>query len=134
MEQVKNNKSGFTLIELMIVVIIVGILAAVAVPMMSANKEKAMNSEAIASIGAVSTASRLYIAETSDTAPTLAKLITAGLFNESDLNGTYFDSGDYSFTTISTNGRVELATAIDPNTTTWTFTWNDTTHSYLSTK
>lgn len=58
-----NNKKGFTLVELMVVVIIVGILAAVAVPLYRANVQRAMSSEGQALVGSIRTAERLYFAE-----------------------------------------------------------------------
>lgn len=60
----KRGKAGFTLVELMIVVIIVGILAAAAVPIYTAFRKKAYESEARASLGAIKTAELVYYAET----------------------------------------------------------------------
>jgi prepilin-type N-terminal cleavage/methylation domain-containing protein len=126
----KSMKKGFTLVELMVVVIIVGILAAVAVPLMSANKDKAMNSEAIAAAGAVSTAARLYMVETGDVPATTDDLEGSGLFNMADLDGTYYMEGDYEFTDFNADtGRVDGFTAGD-----WTFVWNSTINAYTSTK
>ncbi|MEW5922995.1 MAG: prepilin-type N-terminal cleavage/methylation domain-containing protein, partial [Candidatus Zixiibacteriota bacterium] len=42
----KNDKSGFTLIELMIVVVIIGILAAMAIPRYMSVSTKSKQSEA----------------------------------------------------------------------------------------
>jgi len=61
----KGNKSkrGFTLIELMIVVIVVGILAAAAIPMYSRAMDRARGSEGKALLGTVRTH---YLVETAE--------------------------------------------------------------------
>ena len=58
-----RRKGGFTMIELMMVVIIVAILAAVAVPLYRANVRRAYASEAVATLGAIRSAERTYYAE-----------------------------------------------------------------------
>lgn len=90
---------GFTLIELMIVVLIVAILAAVAVPLMRGRVDAAKWSEAKAAMGTISTAIRTYAAEKgpSGTAPADNDLTALG-FDTADLDGSYFSQSDYTFT------------------------------------
>ena len=51
------------MVELMVVVIIVAILAAAAIPLYTANVKKAIRSEAIATLGAIRSAEKIYKAE-----------------------------------------------------------------------
>jgi len=58
-----NNKKGFTLIELMIVVAIIGILAAIAIPNFLKYQAKSKQSEAKVNLKAVFTSEQSYFAE-----------------------------------------------------------------------
>ena len=60
----KNRQSGFTLIEVLVVVIIVAILAAVAFPIYQSYVKSAYASDAQATIGAIMNASKMYFQDT----------------------------------------------------------------------
>lgn len=55
LRQLKKNELGFTLIEVMVVIIMVGILAAIAVPIYTNYVYRARTSEAVSTLGAVKT-------------------------------------------------------------------------------
>jgi len=59
-----SRRSGFTLVELMVVAIIVAILASVAIPLMTGNKKRALGTEAEATLGTLRTQLRVMYAET----------------------------------------------------------------------
>ena len=60
MERQLILKSGFTLIEIVMVMVIVGVLAAIAVPMFIRSVEESKNREAVAALRLIRTAERLY--------------------------------------------------------------------------
>ena len=104
-----RNRKGFTLIELMVVILIVGILAAVAIPIMRGRIDSAKWSEGNAGAGSIKTAVRAYIAEkgatftftgVEDSLDTAAVYAALG-FTSTDLNGTYFNQADYTIASVS---------------------------------
>ncbi|MCR4662521.1 MAG: prepilin-type N-terminal cleavage/methylation domain-containing protein [Endomicrobiaceae bacterium] len=58
-----KRAKGFTLVELVIVIVIVGILSIVAVPIYRGYTRKAMASEGKALLGTIQTAQKVYFAE-----------------------------------------------------------------------
>ncbi|UCD49031.1 MAG: prepilin-type N-terminal cleavage/methylation domain-containing protein [Phycisphaerales bacterium] len=102
-----DHKRGFTMVELMVVVLIVGILAAVAVPLMSGRIDASKWSEGKAAMGTIASGLRAYAAEkgTFAAAPTLLEI---GISNN-DLDGTYFSNEAYEITSASASaGQVSF--------------------------
>lgn len=103
---------GFTLTELMVVILIVGILASVAVPLMQARLDKGKWSEACSSAGTIRRAVRAYAAETTVaraqglTGNNLSDAATQDAlgFRATDLEGNYFIPSDYTLTAVSASG------------------------------
>jgi len=58
-----NRKSGFTLVELMIVAAIIAILAAIIIPLLASNRERAIVAEGQNILGTAATACKAYYAE-----------------------------------------------------------------------
>lgn len=95
------DKKAFTLVELLVVVFIVAILAAVAVPIMRSRSDSAKWSEGRALAGTIANALRIYYAEKGGAGPfgvDTPDLNTLGL-RVDDLKGAYFDRASYSWQT-----------------------------------
>jgi len=110
----KRKQSGFTLIELLVVVIIVAVLAAVGIPLMSGNIERARTSEAEAGLGTLRTAMRTKVAETNGILPALAGVApdAAGIgIKAGDLDGRFFNTVAYKVT--ATGGDGTYCVAVD---------------------
>jgi type IV pilus assembly protein PilA len=71
----KKKEKGFTLIELMIVVAIIGILAAIAIPNFMRYQAKAKQSEAKANLGSIYTSEITFRAESDRFAQTIAGIL-----------------------------------------------------------
>jgi prepilin-type N-terminal cleavage/methylation domain-containing protein len=93
-----ENEKGFSLIELLIVVTVIGILAAVAVPNLLKSRSAANEASAIASVRTIVTAQITYSATigSGSYAADLAELETAGLIDAVLAGGT---KDGYSFVT-----------------------------------
>ncbi len=94
-----KSRKGFTLIELMVVVLIVAVLAAILIPMLTARLEAARWSEGKAGAGTLATAIRAMVAEQGEDFE--SSTAVDYYLNPQDLRGKYFSIGDYVITTLT---------------------------------
>ena len=114
MEALKRRwrQGGFSLIELVVVVLIVGILAAAAIPIYTGYTRRARSSEAVAGLGAMRTGELAYYAENSSYLAVTAgnagndpEDATPGLGLDFT-NNTYFDENCFSAASDVTYGVI----------------------------
>ena len=111
MIRTRNAQAGFTLVELLIVVIIVGILASVSIPLYRATTESAYAMEADKALGNIhstlrtvqsqSVAGDFSAISTKYTAGLTLKITGVSELDAVDLAGTYFDGDSYRMTTLT---------------------------------
>lgn len=99
-------RSGFTLIEVLIVVIILGILASIAVPQYASSIEKAKTGEAKTNLGSILTGEKLYFLE-NETYIDLADIAAINSNLDVDISGKYFT---YAVSGASTSAFLGTAT------------------------
>ena len=123
-----KNTKAFTLMELMVVILIVGVLAAASVPLMRGRVESAKWAEAHAAAGTIRSAVRVRFAEVGNSDGLVGALSsnarrTALGFTEEDLKGTYFSAADYRVMSVDSNGIATVrVTGNQPNAPTGTRT------------
>ena len=79
----KSRKGGFTLVELMVVVAVIAILAAIAMPQFLSAADRARNAKETADIQIIKNATQLYMIDKNvDTPPTVENLYKEGYLTE----------------------------------------------------
>ena len=103
-----QNKKGFTLIELMIVVVIIGILAAIAIPRFSQVSNRAKQAEAGPILKQVCSLAQTYWDQKDTDAGDIDALADVG-FDVNNKAGKYFDF-TYAGGTATATGKVDAVT------------------------
>ncbi|MBN1794341.1 MAG: prepilin-type N-terminal cleavage/methylation domain-containing protein [Candidatus Omnitrophica bacterium] len=105
-----NSLTGFTLIELIMVIVVLGALAAIAIPKFTSLQDSAHQAAADGSIGAMRTAISAYYAEQASAGTaTFPSAITSDLFADGAMP-TF--SSPYSYSYDSSNGVVVRTTVL----------------------
>jgi len=97
----RSGQKGFTLIELMIVIAIIGILAAIAIPQFVTYRQKGYNTQAKGELKSFYTACQAYFADT----PTAAQCTTA------EVSSTFVKSAPVTLTVVQANQTLAGTTA-----------------------
>lgn len=105
----KLRSKGFSLVELMIVIVIIGVLAAIAVPIYSNTVMKAKRAEADAALGSIQTQLDIFKGEFGRyPKERIAEYVVGSSWNDinpGELTGKYFSDSSYTYYG-SPNGKV----------------------------
>ena len=112
-----SNEKGFTLIELMIVIAIIGILAAIAIPNFVSYRQRSYNSAAQSDMKNAMTTQEAYYVDNATYADTLNKLTGAGFKQSSNVtfSAPAASATGYTMTAYHTSGNVTW-TVVGPST------------------
>lgn len=109
-------KKGFTLIEIVVVVGIIGLLAALTVLSLSRTQAKARDTKRVADLTAINTAVTAYITDHYEP-PKVADYTAAdinGWDYSSESGGTFVDGGDTTFMKFLADGNYLPSVPLDP--------------------
>ncbi len=95
-----RSRKGFTLIELMVVIVIVAILAAIVIPLLLSRVEKAKYSEGKAIASQIATAVRVYAVESDVVLAAPSLTVNLG-FKTNELDAKYFHQAGMSAAAVS---------------------------------
>ena len=107
------DRSGFTLVELMVVIMVVAILAAVAVPILRGKNEASKWSEAAATAGTIRSVVRAAFAEDPATVGAWTNQAVTGVMSDlgfmaGDFTGRYFDDSHFTIASVDANGNATI--------------------------
>jgi type IV pilus assembly protein PilA len=106
--RLKRKDEGFTLVELLVVVVIIGVLVAIAIPMYGNYRKGAANKSAQSDVRGAITAVEQYYTENSNTYPTPAT-VTGGTGNAA-LQFAAQTNGTAGTATVSPGNEIGYAT------------------------
>jgi prepilin-type N-terminal cleavage/methylation domain-containing protein len=120
-----RSSDGFTLVELMVVVLVLGVLVSIAIPVFTSSTERAQAVTCFANQTMASRAAELYRARETTSPPTLQSLVTKGFFLRLPVCPA---KGTYVWLSRATGGADTLACSIhyiSTDSPLWSTMWGD---------